>query len=300
VNSRPGQALPPNGSRSKSRPYSRLAPSALPAALRAAGTNESWGSNVAANAYREKVGQLDEKHPGLRAELDKFIDQGKNAHWISAFIRKWYEVRLEEDFIVQYANYHNIFAEGDEVQVPMEETAHSAASPSAGAGDNESSPAQNAASRPRGRKSAMAKGQNSEPREVTKSDIIKALKRKVAWMLRRVVADPDSEATEYVRILLLNEMANERLGYSEADFGKLVEAERKQADLAKSLRRERFDRQQIQREWKAEKGKLRKTMQNLEDATAQGMALDHQEIFKQISAVIGVGQPMEDVIEKQV
>jgi hypothetical protein len=246
---------------------------------------------MAKNPYVAKVRELDEKHPGLRRHLNRLIGAGKGVHWISGFIHHHYSVRLKEDFIARYANFRNIFADGLADDAPTEEVSETPDSPPA---NSEAKSVGGAGSDRHTGKDAKATSSRSvlpTPEVVTKAEIIRVLKIKVARMLQRAAADPNSDAAQLMSILLLNEIANEKLGFKEKDFGKLVEAERKYTELANKLECERIRRKQIENKLRNQKTRLTETMQNVKDASAQGKALNHQEIFKQISAVIGVGQP---------
>lgn len=245
---------------------------------------------MAESTLTRKIRELNQKHPGLRANLNAAIRKGKRAHWISSHLHHVYGVRLKEDFIVRYANYRNAFADGEADDAPVEAVVPSAESPAAA--ESPSSSAQAGSPTQRGGKGKKSQDEGPEATEVTKGMIIHALKRKVAQMLHKAEADPDSDASVFVRAHVLNGLASEELGYEEAAFLRLVEAERKQADLAKMLEHEKFERKAIMKRWQNERRQLRQTMQTARDATKRGLALNHEEIFRQVSAVIGVGQPL--------
>lgn len=144
-----------------------------------------------------------------------------------------------------------------------------------------------------GRKPKAGSKNSERKKELTKADTIAGLKVKVADMLDRAKADPSSDATAIIRILLLNEMTNEKLGFREEAYSKQVEAERKQAELQNRFEHERFLRLQEARKWRGLPEKLGGMAM---EAEARGESLSHEEIFKQISAVIGVGQPQIELV----
>jgi hypothetical protein len=123
-------------------------------------------------------------------------------------------------------------------------------------------------------------------REKLNQRIIGVFQQKVGKMVDAAAKDPESDAGEMVRILVLNKLLGMHKAIGQEPVGDLLKEERARADLM-------LKNKKLKRELRATKDQVRDTQKAIEEARRKNKPLTDSEIYNRIATAVGLRAPKQ-------
>ncbi|MGO9275127.1 MAG: hypothetical protein ACLQOO_33650 [Terriglobia bacterium] len=268
-------------------------------------------------SYRKKFEKLDAEHPGLLQTLEAALDERKHLSWIGQKIATDHRVSVKLEDIEGYMGEKW----GDDPMFDLPEVGDSPLGSGrkppkrAGAKDAREHAAEAGVAQPRATR--LPVGQSGVDRRAILNAIdeasLVAFKEKAAMLLEEAVKNPNSDASEIVRIAVQNSMMRDSAKFEEVDVMKRYESEAKYRESEAKLQQSRSAqykaetaRMQAQKELVKAQRELVETRQKAgielrkaQRRVAQGKEPNTEEMIRKVSAAIGISGPLIPRVEKE-